>query len=57
MEKVVIVTGGTSGIGLNTARILEEKGCRVYEFRRMLRTKGRWTPRSGPFSTGKGTST
>ena len=34
MEKVVIVTGGTSGIGLNTARILAEKGCRVYEFSR-----------------------
>ncbi|MBR4548329.1 MAG: SDR family oxidoreductase [Oscillospiraceae bacterium] len=34
MEKVVIVTGGTSGIGLNTARILSEKGCRVYEFSR-----------------------
>ena len=31
MEKVIIVTGGTSGIGLNTARILAEKGCRVYE--------------------------
>ena len=34
MEKVVIVTGGTGGIGLNTARILSEKGCRVYEFSR-----------------------
>lgn len=34
MEKVVIITGGTSGIGLNTARILAEKGCRVYEFSR-----------------------
>ena len=34
MEKVIIVTGGTSGIGLNTARILSEKGCRVYEFSR-----------------------
>ena len=34
MEKVIIVTGGTSGIGLNTARILAEKGCRVYEFSR-----------------------
>ena len=34
MEKVIIVTGGTSGIGVNTARILAEKGCRVYEFSR-----------------------
>ena len=34
MDKVVIITGGTSGIGLNTARILAEKGCRVYEFSR-----------------------
>lgn len=34
MEKIVIITGGTSGIGLNTARILTEKGCRVYELSR-----------------------
>jgi NAD(P)-dependent dehydrogenase (short-subunit alcohol dehydrogenase family) len=34
MNKVVIVTGGTSGIGLNTARELTERGCRVYEFSR-----------------------
>lgn len=34
MEKVIIVTGGTSGIGLHTAQILIEKGCRVYEFSR-----------------------
>ena len=40
MEKVIIVTGGTSGIGLNTARILAEKGCRVYEFSR--RDTGVW---------------
>ena len=40
MEKVIIVTGGTSGIGLNTARILAEKGCRVYEFSR--RDAGVW---------------
>ena len=32
--KVVIVTGGTSGIGLYTARSLAESGCRVYEFSR-----------------------
>ena len=34
MNKVVIVTGGTSGIGLNTARALTKQGCRVYEFSR-----------------------
>ena len=34
MKQVVIVTGGTSGIGLNTAKILAEKGCTVYEFSR-----------------------
>ena len=38
LEKVVLITGGTSGIGLNTARVLSEKGCRVYEFSR--REKG-----------------
>ena len=31
MEKVIIVTGGTSGIGLNTARILAEKGCMAFD--------------------------
>ena len=34
MDKVIIVTGGTSGIGLNTARALAAQGCRVYEFSR-----------------------
>ena len=34
MDKVVIVTGGSSGIGLETARALAAKGCRVYEFSR-----------------------
>ena len=34
MNKVIIITGGTSGIGLNTARLLTEQGCRVYEFSR-----------------------
>lgn len=34
MEKVVIITGGTSGIGLETAKALAGFGCRVYEFSR-----------------------
>ena len=34
MSKVVIITGGTSGIGLATARLLRKAGCRVYEFSR-----------------------
>ena len=34
MNKVVILTGGTSGIGLATARGLRGAGCRVYEFSR-----------------------
>ena len=33
-KKVVVITGGTSGIGLHTARVLEEKGCCVYELSR-----------------------
>ena len=34
MGKVVILTGGTSGIGQATAAQLREKGCKVYEFSR-----------------------
>ena len=34
MDKIVLITGGTSGIGLNAARQLARQGCRVYEFSR-----------------------
>ena len=34
MGKVVIVTGGTSGIGRATVKLLREEGCEVYEFSR-----------------------
>ena len=34
MNKVVLITGGTSGIGLNAARCLSAKCCRVYELSR-----------------------
>lgn len=34
MDKVVLITGGTSGIGLETARQLTRQGCRVYELSR-----------------------
>ncbi len=33
-EKVVVVTGGSSGIGLETAKAMKQKGCKVYEFSR-----------------------
>ena len=34
MTKVVVITGGSPGIGLCAARALLEKGCRVYELSR-----------------------
>ena len=34
MSEVVIISGGTSGIGLATARLLRAKGYRVYDFSR-----------------------
>lgn len=34
MNKVVILTGGSSGIGQATVRLLRERGCTVYEFSR-----------------------
>ena len=34
MEKVVILTGGSSGIGRATTQLLREQGCTVYEFSR-----------------------
>lgn len=40
MNKVVFITGGSSGIGLQTALALAERGCRVYEMSR----KGAETP-------------
>lgn len=33
-DKIAIVTGGTSGIGLCTSAALHEKGCKVYTFSR-----------------------
>ena len=34
MKKVVVITGGTSGIGLETAKALAQQGCTVYELSR-----------------------
>lgn len=34
MNKVALVTGGSSGIGLQTARALQKKGCKVYTISR-----------------------
>ena len=42
-EKIAIVTGGTSGIGLCTAAALKEKGCKVYTFSRREANDPRFT--------------
>lgn len=42
-EKIAIVTGGTSGIGLCTAAALHEKGCKVYTFSRRQFSDPRFT--------------
>ena len=34
MQKIVLITGGSSGIGLETAKVLAAKGCKVYELSR-----------------------
>ena len=34
MNRVIVITGGTSGIGLETAKALAEEGCTVYELSR-----------------------
>lgn len=34
MKRIVILTGGSSGIGLETVKALLERGCTVYEFSR-----------------------
>ena len=34
MEKIVLLTGGSSGIGRCAARRLADAGCRVYELSR-----------------------
>lgn len=34
MHKIIIITGGSSGIGLETAKRLASKGCKVYELSR-----------------------
>ncbi len=38
MNRIIVITGGTSGIGLETAKALAAQGCTVYELSR--RDKG-----------------
>ncbi len=42
-DKIAIVTGGTSGIGLCTAAALQQKGCKVYTFSRRSAGDPRFT--------------
>lgn len=34
MQKVIVITGGSSGIGLSAVKALRQKGCKVYELSR-----------------------
>ena len=47
MDKVVLITGGSSGIGLETAKALSRSGCRVYEISRRSATFENITHLSG----------
>ena len=40
MKKIAILTGGSSGIGLETAKALAKEGCKVYEFSRRAASFG-----------------
>ena len=42
MNKVIILTGGTSGIGKATAELLRRQGCTVYEFSRRPAPSDPW---------------
>jgi len=42
MNKVVILTGGTSGIGRATVELLQKEGCTVYEFSRRPAPENPW---------------
>ena len=42
MNKVIILTGGTSGIGKTTAELLRRQGCTVYEFSRRPAPSDPW---------------
>ena len=42
MSKIAVITGGTSGIGRETALYLAKNGCTVYEL--MRRIKLAWDP-------------
>ena len=42
MNKVVILTGGTSGIGRATVELLRKEGCTVYEFSRRPAPEDPW---------------